>query len=197
MDRQLKQRVVGAALLVAFGVVFIPIFLDNDALDEAIPPAFELPPPPTVGDGAATLPLDAAQIEALEHSIDAPPAPPEPAPDRAAPSAVDATATADSAAPAPSAAAPAPAPPTPEGAAADATAWAVQLGSFASEQNARSLVAKLAAAGRQAYVEPRSETGTTVFKVRVGPLASRAAAEHARAELERDYATRGMLMPYP
>ena len=33
MDRQLKQRVVGAALLVAIGVVVIPIFLDNAVVE--------------------------------------------------------------------------------------------------------------------------------------------------------------------
>ncbi len=39
MDRQLKQRVVGAGLLIALGVIFIPIFLDNGGVDSPVPPS--------------------------------------------------------------------------------------------------------------------------------------------------------------
>ena len=47
MDRQLKQRVVGAGLLVAFGVIFIPIFLDNGGVESPVPPSMNIPPAPT------------------------------------------------------------------------------------------------------------------------------------------------------
>ena len=47
MDRQLKQRVVGAGLLVAFGVIFIPIFLDNGGVESPVPASMNIPPAPT------------------------------------------------------------------------------------------------------------------------------------------------------
>ena len=70
MDRQLKQRVVGAGLLVAFGVIFIPIFLDNGGVESPVPPAMNIPPAPTedVSQRAPALGEDA--IAAMENQAD-------------------------------------------------------------------------------------------------------------------------------
>ncbi len=216
MERQLKQRVVGAALLVAFGVIFIPLFLDNDALDAVVPPAVDIPPPPdTPPDGAE--PLDAATIDTLGRSIDAPlAAPAAPAGSGASAAAqvpelveevIAATAPEESppAPPAPPAPPLAPVvkpppstPPAPAEAGNDPTVsgWAIQLGSFASEDNARRLLERLRGAGYTAYLEKHREGSSTVFKVRVGPERQRAAAEQLRDRLEREFATKGMLRPY-
>lgn len=222
MERQLKQRVVGAALLVAFGVIFIPIFLDNDALDAVAPPAVDIPPPPDEPPAGAE-PLDAAAIDTLGQSLDAPLAAPaatgaaEPAAGAAAPvpelveEVIAATASEASPSPPPPERplpAPAPAPvvkpppsaPTPASAApaSDPTVsgWAIQLGSFASEDNARRLLERLRGAGYTAYLEKHREGSSTVFKVRVGPERQRTAAEQLRDRLEREFATKGMLRPY-
>lgn len=70
MDRQLKQRVVGAGLLVAFGVIFIPIFLDNGGVESPVPPSMNIPPAPTedVSQRAPALGEDA--IAAMETQAD-------------------------------------------------------------------------------------------------------------------------------
>jgi DedD protein len=248
MDRQLKQRVVGAGLLVAFGVIFIPIFLDNGGVESPVPPTMNIPPAPTedvsarapalgeeaiaamearadedvelpppraqAGEGSEAEPsVDTpsaggeppAAVETLEEGVAAPApnAPEEPAvapltparmlpppPPRNAP--VRAT---------PTPAKPAPVKPPPlalvasKPAPVTVTGWTVQLGSFASDVNARKLVDKLKAAGYKAYSEPRIEQHVTVFKVRVGPTPGKAEAERLRQRIEAQFEARGMLVP--
>ena len=71
----------------------------------------------------------------------------------------------------------------------------MQLGSFASDINAKKLVDKLKAAGYKAYSEPRLEQGATVFKVRVGPTPGKAEAERLRQRIEGQFEAHGMLVP--
>ncbi len=77
MDRQLKQRVVGAGLLVALGVIFIPIFLDNGGVESPVPPSMNIPPAPTedVSQRAPALGEDAvAEMEAqADEDVELPP----------------------------------------------------------------------------------------------------------------------------
>lgn len=51
--------------------------------------------------------------------------------------------------------------------------WVVQLGSFSSTDNADRLVAKVRAEGHSAYKEAVSSSGSTVYRVRVGPFLER------------------------
>jgi len=62
--------------------------------------------------------------------------------------------------------------------------FAVQLGAFANEANARSWATKLKAAGVPAYTEHRKQAdGTTLTLLRAGPFADRAAASAAIAKV--------------
>jgi DedD protein len=64
-------------------------------------------------------------------------------------------------------------------------AWAVQLGSFASKANAEKLVHQLqASAGSSVYVLPSGSGASARYRVRVGPLSDRNAAERAVARLK-------------
>lgn len=67
MDRQLKQRVVGAAVLVALGVVFIPLILDQDTLETRPAEAVDIPPPPQDAFESRVEPVDEAAIAELEQ----------------------------------------------------------------------------------------------------------------------------------
>lgn len=294
MDRQLKQRVVGAGLLVAFGVIFIPIFLDNGGVESPVPSSMNIPPAPTedvsqrapaldeeaiaemesqadqevelppsraqAGEGSSAEPTPVAMpsesgepplaVETLadgvvvdgtapmvEEQVSAPPTAPrmqpptsalvdepvraakplthlEPKPERPSKVAVkhsEAQATASLPAPKPTVkpvetkvdpksaivATPAETKPLPATKPALPTVggWTVQLGSFASDINAKKLVDKLKAAGYKAYTEPRLEQGATVFKVRVGPTPGKAEAERLRQRIEAQFEARGMLVP--
>ncbi|WP_025601993.1 SPOR domain-containing protein [Burkholderia sp. WSM2230] len=62
--------------------------------------------------------------------------------------------------------------------------FAVQLGAFANETNARNWATKLKAAGVPAYTEHRKQAdGTTLTLLRAGPFADRAAASAAIAKV--------------
>ena len=63
-------------------------------------------------------------------------------------------------------------------------AWAVQLGSFASRSNAEKLVHRLqGSAGSSVYVISSGSGSSLRFRVRMGPLADRGAAELLRVQV--------------
>jgi cell division septation protein DedD len=65
-------------------------------------------------------------------------------------------------------------------------AYAVQVAATPDAQQARRAVERLAAAGHPAYVLPAIVGNTEVFRVRVGPFASRPEAQEAVVRLERE-----------
>jgi len=77
-----------------------------------------------------------------------------------------------------------PAPSRAAGAAAPATALYVQAGAFASQSNAERLVERLRAAGLgSAYVAPKARAERTLYRVRLGPVASVDEFDRTVAEL--------------
>ena len=195
MDRQLKQRVVGAAVLVAFGVVFIPIFLDNGALDTTIPDITDIPPMPDRDFSSRVIPLSEEKIAKLKAdaatTVRIPeretsrrvPATPEPSPRSKASTIIDESA-------------PGPYDNREAAPRTGVVAWSVQLGSFSNSENAKRLIEKLRGEGFPAYLERRMEQDGAVFKVRVGPEIRREDAERLRARLEDQFALKGMLLRY-
>lgn len=215
MDRQLKQRVVGAAVLVMLGVIFIPIFLDNGGTSNSVPDVADIPAAPDDDFASRVVPLEEAEIDALTARAQAP-APPTIVSDEQEDPPVD-----DEPGEAPSA----PAPPAaqerqPRAAAATTAdalppsapvdvvvaelpspreaveAWTVQLGSFSSDANAKRLIDRLRAGGYPAYLERRVDGDVTAFKVRVGPQIRREEADEVRRRLEKEFELKGMLVRY-
>ncbi len=203
MDQGLKERLVGAAVLVAIGVWLIPWVLDG--------------PENPVDTGPASLQLPAAEepvpMRTQTLKLGEPPAaaqPAEPAeppaetvvataaPEPAAPAPAEATTPADAPTPAkpPPVAATAPKPtPAPQAAepprkaAATAVApaakgeWTVQLGSFGDEGNARRLADRASTLGYKANVASYRTGGKTMYRVRVGSFAAKAQAEATASAL--------------
>lgn len=62
--------------------------------------------------------------------------------------------------------------------------WAVQVGAFGSVDTARKLVADLGRDGLPAYVAPLKRGGKNLYRVRVGPVASKAEAQQLARRLE-------------
>jgi DedD protein len=73
--------------------------------------------------------------------------------------------------------------------------WAVQVGSFASRDNAERLAQKLKGKGFAATISQTSK-GRRLWRVRVGPEADREAATALRAKL-RSAGQPGTVVPYP
>jgi len=77
------------------------------------------------------------------------------------------------------------------------SAWVVQLGSFSNEENAQSLNKKLRKAGYPAFVEPLNKNGQTSYRVRVGPEIKRSEAELLLKKLKDNMDMEGILVSYP
>lgn len=214
MDRGLKERLVGAAVLVALAVIFIPMLLDDSPSGPGPITGTNIPAKPDEKDGFSSriIPVkpDPVDVEM----------PPETEPDAAASDdAASAAAGIEQAEPAPesapeSAASPASEPTATEQRAADAPAlskalpstdtgpekpsgWVIQLGSFSQESNARDLDAKLRKAGYPAFVEPVTQSGKRVYRVRVGPEVMRGEAEKLRDRITAEFDIKGIVVSYP
>lgn len=75
--------------------------------------------------------------------------------------------------------------PPPAAAPADPFAYFVQAGAFRAPQDADAQRARLSLMGVEARVSEREQAGRTVYRVRVGPLQNRDAAERVRERLEQ------------
>jgi DedD protein len=204
MDRRVKERLIGASILVVLIVLIVPELLSGPApmpvgprLPVSTPqpvrnvtvdlatrqaPVAE-PAPPAVPAEASV--ASGVQPPGVPSGTEAPaPASPEAAPvqTKAGPPAPLETPT-----PAPTSV-PAGKPPT------AAHSWAVQLGSFASRGNADKLVHQLKAEGFAVYVLSGGSGPSLRYRVRIGPMADRGAASQAIAKLKsQGYA--GSLVP--
>ena len=159
MDTSLKQRLVGAVVLVALAVIFLPMLVKGPAPDSGVSDVpLSVPNEPGDADGMVTrdLPLVA----------------PAGAPEGGAtgmPTTVSEPATQ----------------PDPQDGAFPATAagdYAVSFGSYANAADADKVIAALKAAELPAYREAVSLNGRQAERVRIGPFADRAVAESARLQ---------------
>ncbi len=222
MERQRKERLVGAAVLIMLAVIFIPMILDNSVQPESGITGTNIPPQ-TEGEFASrVIPLAARGGGGREAGADAeavtPPARESTAalPDRPEGAVVSPAGSTSPvaqgkvpAAPTGTSVSPMPAPAKPPATdlrasagrvsppAVGVSAWVVQLGSFASAENAESLNKKLRQSGYSAFVEPLQQGGTKVFRVRVGPELRRSSAQSVRDRLQANMGLDGIVVPYP
>ena len=184
MDIRLKERLVGAAVLVLAAVLFIPMVLDGPASNRQVSQSVELPSmddrktvrialdaddgaaardirevPAARQDEPATVDLTPKQETARELPSEQPQVTLEKAPEKQ-----------------PAQSAPSPV------RGADAP-WTVQLGSFSKDDNAETLAAQLRELGYLAYVSRFNDGERLHYRVRVGGFPSRDAAQIRADEL--------------
>jgi len=194
MDVLLKQRLVGATVLVALGVIFVPLILEGPS--QTLVPEMEALPEPE--DQVISAPLESfpapdaipAEPDTAIILTDPQPAavseaPAEPAQPVAEPE------------PEPEPVAAAPEPETKPAKSAPLGSWVVQMGSFSSEQNARRLRDKLRKNGFVTQVEKARIEGKSRFRVRVGPFLERAEAEQSRKQIQDKLTLKGRVLSYP
>lgn len=204
MDEKLKQRLVGAAVIVALAAIFIPMILEGPD-DGMGPVGSNLPPAPeyTVKDRVEPLvlpPPPEAESEPAPESATVPDAPeaamsetgtvaePEPAPSEPEPEPE----------PAPQAVAePAPAAPEAQAAPPQGSGWVVQVASFSQQANAERLRDRLMDKDYAAFVEQATTGSGTTWRVRVGPLPERSAAEKLQSEIAKTFDLKGLVAEYP
>lgn len=206
MDSALKQRLIGAAVLIALAVIFVPMFLSGSPpKTETVTENLAIPPAPEREFQTRVVPTENGK----------PAAAPAPVAEHVTPAGSDKVATVDAGAnprlatevpysetpgatPAPAASKPtaaatkpvetAAARPLPERAAPAASStgrYAVHLGIFANGANADALVASAKKQGLAAYTESAEVDGKPATRVRLGPYEDRSTAEAARLKLQK------------
>lgn len=198
MDRALKERIIGAVVLVLFVVLVVPVFLDGPPEPSEII-SERVPLPGQEDQEIRTVVLDRDRTEPVPVASAERPAASEPEPARSA-----VAAGAESAPePEPQPARSAPAaeqdttPPPAQAPAASATGmWAVQLGSFGNEANAERLAADLRKQGFAAFLSRLQSDSGTLHRVRVGPQKDRESAEEMAARLAKA-GHKGQVVPHP
>lgn len=137
-------------------------------------PVEELAPPPDEAPASSQPTQTPVQSSAPSLSENSTPTP-QAVPERTQPAEASPPPQAEPASPRPIASAPAV--PTSRG-------WAVQLGSFASRATADGMVKDLSQQGQSAFVMPVKSGSSTLYRVRIGPFAERAAANKALLEVK-------------
>jgi len=167
MDASLKQRLVGAVVLVALAVIFLPMLVKGPAPDSGVSNVSMRIPAEPVAEGN---PAHNADSVSQDLPLVAP---------AAAPTGGVSGMPASMAEPVPGAAAEASQAATPLTAVA-AGDFAVSFGSYATPADADKVIAALRAAGLPGYREAVTIAGQSAQRVRIGPFADRAMAESAR-----------------
>lgn len=183
MEIGLKERLIGAVVLVLLGVIIIPLFLKGSpSSDQGANQAVSLPASSaTAPIQQYTLPLNGAPASGTAPLVPASTAAPAVAATVASKPAVHTITR--SAAPAPAAA------PAATG------KWVVQAGSYGSEANAVKVEKLLAQHGFHAAVSRIQRGGQTLYRVRVGPYAQRADADKALPAVARAYGGKAEVVP--
>lgn len=167
MDASLKQRLVGAVVLVALAVIFLPMLVKGPAPDSGVSNVSMRIPAEPAAEGNPANNGDSVSQD-LPLVVPA-----------AAPSGGVSGMPANMADPVPDAAPQANQASTPLTAVA-AGDFAVSFGSYATVADADKVIAALRAAGLPGYREAVTIAGQSAQRVRIGPFADRAMAESAR-----------------
>lgn len=181
MDKtQLKHRIVGAIVLVALGVIFIPMILNTDN-------EFTI--------SETNIPAKPPQLEQLAEMKTPEPVPLQPAP-------VLDTQPVDEKTPTQSAQEPvSPAPATTEQTGSDAAAttadkqnntkdaraWVIQVASFSEQDKAMKLRDRLRKAKYPSFVESVTTKNSKLYRVRVGPVVRREHADDWQKKIAKDF----------
>jgi len=207
----LKQRVIGAVVLVSLAVIFVPMLFDEPHTERSSrvidipeqPPFPAVEAPPVLDEEAPSYRLEEPASDALVQ---------QPTPDsELAPAQVEAVAppTPDPSAadlqpersesPTPELAQPEPDPePAQDTGSAEFArslegAWVVQLGSFGNADNARRLRDNVREQGYDSHIQ-RIERGDTTFtRVFSGPFTEKSDAEKAKKTLDAEFGVNGLV----
>ena len=200
MERALKERIIGAAVLVVFVVLVVPVFLDGPPQSEEIV-SERVPLPGQAADSETrTVVLERDRDEPV------PVAAPVAEPETEQPPPAEAKAEAESK-PEPEVQSgrrpdpePEPAKPATQAPAAGSDSstgmWAVQLGSFGNQENAERLAADLRKQGFAAFLSQLTTESGQLHRVRIGPQKDRESAE-AMAERLAKAGHKGQVVPHP
>lgn len=194
----LKQRIIGALVLVSLAVIFVPMMFDEPHTERESS-TIKIPEEPPFPEVEAPEPevtdTPAYRLEENDEPVERQPTVQEPQPDEP-PQPVaetDPVATVEvTEQDQPREEDPEPQEPVSEEDAAEYTrslegAWVVQLGSFGSEDNARGLRDKVRDKGYNSHLQQIERGDARLTRVFSGPFAEKAEAEKAKAALDKAF----------
>lgn len=167
MDLALKQRLVGAIVLIALAVIFLPMILDGSGTPEQLEVGIDIPEPAEAPESQFEQPDVESELAAGSEAAG-----------QAEPSASDAGDMGAAGEPA-------------------VTGWVVQVGSFSEDANAAVLRDRLQDRGFAAFVAEGTADGKSVWRVRVGPFPEESEAREIARRLEEDRDRPALVMSYP
>lgn len=169
MDFALKQRLVGAIVLIALAVIFLPMLLDGSGTPDTLDVEVEIPERNEEPESRFEEPDVAAELDDPVEEVETESEPSGIPEDEAEPG-TDAAAV---------------------------TGWVVQVGSFSRESNALVLRDRLRDQDYAAFVNEGESDGNTVWRVRVGPVPEESEAREIAQRLEAERGQAVLVMSHP
>ena len=224
MERRLKERLIGAAVLVMLAVIFIPMVLDNNSDTDVKIEKSNIPARPEDSFNSRIVPLEGSDLTPLpvkDIEKDEAPATTIETVTAEKVEEVEKDEVIEKARPASTVIEPEQPVATTEAAivpekvieeklqearesaraagagAVGTAAWVVQLGSFSSKENASALNEKLRKAGYPSFVEPLKRSSGMAYRVRVGPELKRSNAQKLQEKLNKEMKIEGIVVRYP
>jgi DedD protein len=189
MEVRVRERLIGALVLVAIVVLVVPAILKGREPKPA-PAAGQPPTRQVVVPIGGETPPPGEQVLVPEPALPEPESTPKPVAPAAEPRRDERPSPAKSPPPPEPRSAPVEKPavtkPAPAASSGSATAWAVQLGAFSNRAKAEQLVAELQKRRYAAFMLEYRASGQVLYRVRVGPEQDRARAEEIAARLTKD-----------
>lgn len=212
MENVLKQRLVGAVVIIAIAVIVIPMLLDGsgDQVISEIPPR-PLPTQPDRGMLLDDIPAIPARPEVEASSAEIAPRQELQEQAQVQPGAGDAvgkegqpevTAAVETHPPVASTPASGPTQAAPQPEEADRTAdavvaWVVQIGSFSEQAKANALRDRMRTLGFKTFVEPYQSQQRLMYRVRIGPHLERKQAQQTLEQLQKQSEVKGYITHHP
>lgn len=158
MEKELQHRILGAIVLVALGVIFIPALLDGSGYRARETRSIEIPLPPKFP------PLSQEALEPVATPVD-----------EKIVQVVNEQKKQET---------------------EPVQAWALQVGTFSSKENADAFAKGLQKEGH-AYVDDSLVDGKKVYRVRIGPEVDRARLEKLRDKLSAERKIKAFITTHP
>ena len=176
MDQHLKQRIVGAIVLISIAVIFVPmLFEERSELGDLSINETNIPAFPVKKFEEKMLPVPVK--EEIEQQAKLPEAPSvliEPVTEKKP--AASKTPTAQKAV------------------LKLAPSYVIQVGSFGQESNAKQFANKLKKAGYPSFVKSKSEQKKLMYRVLVGPELDRKRAESNKSKIEKRFNLKAIIL---
>lgn len=203
----LKRRLLGAAVLIALAVIFLPLLLDGSGSESRFRRVEQLRvEPPRILDSNGQIELPAKPVIAppvVTVDTEVPVTPPADEPEdadtakrveRKAVPAPESAAATQVAVPAPAVA---PSAVPVDDKIVDQVAWIIQAGSFGDEANATSVRDELRESGFPAFITEAGDATGALYRVKVGPITDRQQALKVQARVQTQLGQPTIIKQYP